>query len=150
MQRRNAMGVPVQAIIVAERVQGELLATMNIDALTSRARQTMFHRLGRTLRLLEQRGLHLYDSKTPNWVVAHDEKVGPTPVIVDVDGVRIWTQPLWPIERLLRSLRDHPQYTPEDSKWVCIGYAPNARLLQESVGGDDENEEEERKLPIGN
>jgi hypothetical protein len=61
----------------------------------------------------------------------HDEKVGPTPVIVDVDGVRVWTRPMWPIERLLRSLRDHPQYTPQDSKWVCIGYAPHARLLQE-------------------
>jgi hypothetical protein len=145
MQRRNSYGLPVQAIIVAEHVRGDLLATMDLDTLPPRARQTLFHRLGRTLRLLEQRGLHLYDSKTPNWVVVHDEKVGPTPVIVDVDGVRVWTQPLWPIERLLRSLRDHPQYTPQDSKWVCIGYAPHARLLQEGV-----DDEEEKQLPIEN
>jgi hypothetical protein len=151
MQRRNRWGVPVEAMMVAERVQGDLLATMDLDTLAPGARQTLFHRLGRTLRLLEERGLYLYDSKSPNWVVVHDEKVGPTPAIVDVDGVRIWAQPLWPIERLLRSLREHPQYTPEDSKWVCIGYAPHARLMQERVDDEgDENEEEEKQLPIEN
>ena len=142
MQRRNAIGMPAEAIIVAERVQGELLATMGLDRLSPRDRVTLFHRLGRTLRLLEQRGRLLYDSKSPNWVVVADEKVGPTPVIVDVDGVRKWARPLWPIERLLRSLRDHPQYTPEDSRWVCIGYAPHARLVQERA--------DERQLQIEN
>ena len=141
MQRRGALGVPVEAMIVAERVQGDLLATMDLDALSPPARQTLFHRLGRTLRILERRDLLLYDSKSPNWVVVHDEKVGPTPVIVDVDGVRRLAPPLWPIERLLRSLREHPQYTPEDSKWVCIGYAPKARLLQEGVNDAADNDD---------
>jgi tRNA A-37 threonylcarbamoyl transferase component Bud32 len=152
MQRRNALGVPVKGIIVSERVQGELLATMDLGALPPRPRATLFYRLGRTLRLLEQRGLLQYDSKSPNWVVVVDEKRGPVPVIVDVDGIRRWTPPLWPIERLLRSLRDHEQYTPEDSKWVCIGYAPHARLVQESAQDrvDDDDEEEEKQLPIEN
>jgi hypothetical protein len=131
MQRRNAFGIPVQAVIVSERVHGDLLATMNFDALTPRDRVTLFHRLGRTLRLIERRGRLLYDSKSPNWVVLADEKIGPTPVIVDVDGLRQFAPPMWPIDRLLRSLREHPQYTPEDSRWVCIGYAPRARLYQE-------------------
>jgi hypothetical protein len=145
MQRRGALGVPVDAIIVAERVQGDLLATMDLDAMPPRDRQTLFHRLGRTLRILERRGLLLYDSKSPNWVVVRDEKVGPTPVIVDVDGVRKLTPPLWPIERLLRSLREHKQYTPEDSKWVCIGYAPNAPLLQETPAEDEPADEQEER-----
>jgi hypothetical protein len=152
MQRRNGLGIPVQAVIVSERVQGELLATMDLDALPPRARVTLFHRLGRTLRLLEQRGRLLYDSKSPNWVVVADEKVGPTPVIVDVDGLRQFAPPMWPIDRLLRSLREHPQYTPEDSRWVCTGYAPQARLVQEDVAHDenDGDEEEEKRLPIEN
>ena len=144
MQRRNALGIPVQAIIVSERVRGDLLATMNFDALEPRSRVTLFHRLGRTLRLLEQRGRLLYDSKSPNWIVVHDEKVGPVPVIVDVDGVRQWTPPMWPIDRLLRSLREHPQYTPEDSRWVCLGYAPRAKLVREmpeSEASDDQDDD---------
>jgi tRNA A-37 threonylcarbamoyl transferase component Bud32 len=131
MQRRNALGIPVQAVIVSERVQGELLATMDFDALPPRDRVTLFHRLGRTLRLIERRGRLLYDSKSPNWVVLADDKVGPTPVIVDVDGLRQFAPPMWPIDRLLRSLREHPRYTPEDSRWVCVGYAPRARLYEE-------------------
>jgi hypothetical protein len=153
MQRRNALGIPVQAIIVSERVQGELLATMNFDDLSPRSRVTLFHRLGRTLRQLEQRGRLLYDSKSPNWVVVADERVGPMPVIVDVDGLRQFAPPMWPIDRLLRSLREHPQYTPEDSKWVCIGYAPRARLVRESAArdeNDDEDEPEEKQLPVEN
>jgi hypothetical protein len=135
MQRRNALGIPVQAVIVSERVQGELLATMDFDALPPRDRVTLFHRLGRTLRLIERRGRLLYDSKSPNWVVAADEHVGPTPVIVDVDGLRQFGPPMWPIDRLLRSLREHPQYTPEDSRWVCVGYAPRARLVRDGDAG---------------
>jgi hypothetical protein len=136
MQRRNALGIPVQAIIVSERVPGELLATMDFDALEPPDRVTLFHRLGRTLRSIERRGRLLYDSKSPNWVVLADDKVGPTPVIVDVDGLRQFAPPMWPIDRLLRSLREHPQYTPEDSRWVCVGYAPHARLYQEGARPD--------------
>jgi hypothetical protein len=44
---------------------------------------------------------------------------------------------MWPIDRLLRSMREHPQYTPEDSRWLCLGYAPRARLLRENA--DDTN-----------
>jgi hypothetical protein len=88
-------GDPAEAVIVSQRVQGDLLAKMDFDRLAPRDRMTLFHRLGRTLRLLERDGLLLYDSKAVNWVVIDDEKRGPTPVIVDVDGLRRWAPPLW-------------------------------------------------------
>ena len=104
-------------------------------------RRTLFHRLGRTLRLLERQGLAQYDSKMTNWMIVEDEKLGPVPVVIDVDGIRRLVPPQWPIDRLLRSLREHRQYTPEDSKWVCIGYAPYARLVRE------EREEATTEMP---
>jgi hypothetical protein len=150
MQRRNALGIPVQAIMVSERVNGELLATMDFARVPPRARVTLFHRLGRTLRLLERDGLLLYDSKSPNWVVIDDDKIGPVPVIVDVDGLRKYGPPLWPIDRLLRSLKENPTYTPEDSKWVCYGYAPRARLVRENASPDPADEEDDAGIaPTG-
>jgi hypothetical protein len=52
---------------------------------------------------------------------------------------------MWPIDRLLRSLREHRQYTPEDSKWVCIGYAPYARHARAQIAVDSEQQEPERE-----
>jgi tRNA A-37 threonylcarbamoyl transferase component Bud32 len=124
-------GYVTDALIVFERVQGTLLADADFAAMDEPARQTLFRRLGRTLRVLEQQGLFQYDSKITNWVIADDGKLGPVPVMIDVDGIRKFVPSLWPIERLLRSLRGHKQYTPEDSRWVCMGYAPNGRFVRE-------------------
>ena len=49
-----------------------------------------------------------------------------------VDGIRRITPPMWPIDRLLRSMREHPQYTPADSRELCLGYSPFARLRMET------------------
>jgi hypothetical protein len=48
-----------------------------------------------------------------------------------VDGIRKiqWTR--WSIDRLLRAMRAHAQYTPNDSFWLCKGYAPFARMARE-------------------
>jgi len=139
MQRR-VLGYTVDSIIIFERVRGTQLSDLDLDALTPQARQDLFRRLGRTLRLLESQGLRQYDSKFTNWIIVDDPKVGPTPVIVDVDGIRKITPPLWPIDRLLRSMRDHPHYRPTDSRELCLGYAPFAKLTREKPG--DEQEEE--------
>jgi len=48
-------------------------------------------------------------------MIVPDPRLGPVPVVIDVDGIRKITPPMWPIDRLLRSLREHPQYTPADS-----------------------------------
>jgi tRNA A-37 threonylcarbamoyl transferase component Bud32 len=132
LMERRRLGYVTDSLIVFERVNGTLLADADFSAMDDLSRQTLFHRLGRTLRLLEQQGLAQYDSKMSNWIIVPDEKLGPVPLMIDVDGIRKIVPPLWPIDRLLRSLREHRQYTPQDSKWVCIGYAPHGRFVRES------------------
>jgi hypothetical protein len=72
-----------------------------------------------------------FDSKASNWIVAPDEVRGTTPVLVDVDGVRCDRWDTFGIRRLLRSMREHRQYTPADSLALCRGYAPFTRMERE-------------------
>jgi hypothetical protein len=65
------------------------------------------------------------DAKSTNWIVFGDgTPAGPAPVLVDVDGVRHYRWATAGILRLLRAMKQHPQYTPEDSLALCQGYAP--------------------------
>jgi hypothetical protein len=104
-----------------------LLANANLSAMEACSRRRLFHRLGRTLRLLEDQGLSQYDSKTSNWVIVQDDQLGPVPVMIDVDGIRRIVPRRWPIRRLLRSLREHKQFTEQDERWLLLGYAPRER-----------------------
>lgn len=131
VMEKRSLGHVSDSVIVFERVSGKQMSDVELDALSSTARQDLFRRLGRTLRRLEETGLRQYDSKSTNWIIADDPKLGPVPIIVDVDGIRKITPPMWPIERLLRSMREHPQYTPADSRELCFGYAPYAKLTRE-------------------
>jgi hypothetical protein len=63
--------------------------------------------------------------------VRDDPVLGPSPVLIDVDGVRQRRWIALGIRRLLRSLRDHRQYTPADSLALCQGYAPYSRVAME-------------------
>ncbi|HYO10292.1 MAG TPA: lipopolysaccharide kinase InaA family protein [Tepidisphaeraceae bacterium] len=146
---RRTLGYPIDSLIVLERVPGRQLADLDLSALSPAARQDLFRRLGRTLRRLEEQGLRQYDSKFTNWIVNDDPKRGPVPVVIDVDGIRRITPPMWPIDRLLRSLRDHPQYAPEDSRQLCLGYAPFARLAQEPAGTDQVDDDEDEAGAAG-
>ena len=53
--------------------------------------------------------------------------------LIDVDGVRHYSWRGEGIRRLLRSMRDHPQYTPADSLALCRGYAPWAKVVQNEI-----------------
>jgi tRNA A-37 threonylcarbamoyl transferase component Bud32 len=94
-------------------------------------RETLFRRTGRTLRRIEQSGFSHFDAKSSNWMVLEDARTGPQPVLVDVDGIRKRQWIALGLHRLLRSMRDHPQYTPADSLALCQGYAPFAKLSRE-------------------
>ena len=133
LMQRRVLGYAADAMIVFERVEGTMLSDIQLEEMDAGSRSTLFRRLGRTLRSLEQQGLMQYDPKMSNWMIRPDEELGPVPVMIDVDGIHDiwWRRPMWSIERLLRSLRDHRQYTPADSKELCLGYAPFARLVQE-------------------
>ncbi len=136
MMERRVLGYVVDQVIVFERVAGSTLDRCDLDSLPGDQRQRLFMRCGRLLRRLEEDGLYHYDAKASNWIVRPDDVRGPSPVLIDVDGIRRVRWIALGIERLLRSMRDHEQYTPEDSLHLCRGYAPFARIGQEPEDED--------------
>ena len=131
LMERRVLGYVVDTLIVYERVEGELLAQANLDTMRPHDRDTLFRRLGRALRRLEETGLAQVDAKSSNWLIVDDERRGPVPVAIDVDGIRRYWGAPDAIRRLLRSMKDHPQYTVADSLALCQGYAPRASVPRE-------------------
>jgi tRNA A-37 threonylcarbamoyl transferase component Bud32 len=136
LMEKRVLGYVTDSVIVFEKIEGVNLALADLDTMGDEERRSFFHRCGRLLRKLEADGLYHWDAKASNFMVARDVKGKATPVLVDVDGIRAiqWTRSS--IERLLRSLREHKQYTPEDSFWLCRGYAPFARIEREKEEDD--------------
>jgi hypothetical protein len=126
---RKICSYAVDAVIVFQRVPGPTLAEVNLDELSANDRQTLFRRAGRTLHQIEQFGFSHFDAKASNWIVQSDEILGPRPILIDVDGIRRRRWIALGIERLLKSMRQHPQYTPEDSLNLCRGYAPYSQMV---------------------
>ena len=91
----------------------------------------LFRRAGRTLRKIDDQGFAHLDAKSTNFIVFEDDRVGPTPVLVDMDGIRRRSSPATGIQRLLRAMKRHAQYTVADSLALCQGYAPFARMEPE-------------------
>jgi tRNA A-37 threonylcarbamoyl transferase component Bud32 len=123
MQRRR-LGYITDSVIVFERVTGSTLSSVDLNGMSADDREMLMRRTGGILRKIDQLGLGHFDAKASNWIVREDEKLGAGPVLVDVDGIRFRRWPALGISRLLRSMRDHPQYTVEDSLALCQGYAP--------------------------
>src|SRR4029078_5394399 len=113
-------------------------------------RDMLFRRTGRLLRLIERFGFSHFDAKSSNWIVLADESRGETPVLIDPDGIRRRRWIALGIERLLKSMRNHRQYRPEDSLALCQGYAPWSRFEREE--GDEENDQAPmtHKAPMAN
>ena len=113
---------------IFERVPGESLDQVDLASISANNRDMLFRRAGRYLRIIEKTGYVHYDSKSTNWIVYQDAAHGAIPVMIDVDGIRplnYWLQ-LWGIRRILRAMKQHPQYTPADSVALCEGFAPRA------------------------
>lgn len=139
---KRVLGYVVDSLIVFERLSGKTLAQFDLDAHTPEARDTLFRRLGTILRRIDSMGFGHFDAKATNWIVIEDEKLGPTPVMIDADGIRHYPTAGMGMQRLLRAMRDHPQYTPADSLSLCLGYAPFGRI---GVEGADQAEEHETR-----
>jgi tRNA A-37 threonylcarbamoyl transferase component Bud32 len=139
LMEKRSFGHVTDSLIVLEKMAGQPLSMLDLDSLGGSNREKLFHRLGRTLRKLERLGFTHFDAKATNWIIQNDPIHGPTPILIDVDGVRHYAWRGAGIERLLRSMKDHQQYTPADSLALCRGYAPRARLVQEhsAEGADD-------------
>ena len=106
---------------------------MKLDEMGAADREVLFRRTGKILRKVEQFGFSHFDAKASNWIVRSDAVTGPQPILVDVDGIRRRQWVALGIQRLLRSMREHGQYTPADSLALCQGYAPNSRMMREGA-----------------
>lgn len=131
LMERRRLGYVVDTLIVFERVPGPTLAKADLDVIAPARRDMLFRRTGRILRKIESLGFSHFDAKASNWIVMPDAKCGESPVLIDIDGIRQRRWIALGIQRLLKSLRSHPQYTPVDSLALCQGYAPWTRMEQE-------------------
>jgi tRNA A-37 threonylcarbamoyl transferase component Bud32 len=134
LMERRTLGYVTRAIAVFERVPGSTLDATDLNTLTDRA--SFFSRCGRILRRIEQTGLAHTDAKSSNWIVLPDRQ---SPVLIDSYGVRrlTYSRQLCGIRRLLRAMKNHPQFTPDDSLSLCTGFAPiTVPVLTETQAGE--------------
>lgn len=137
MEKRR-FGYITDSLIIFERVPGPTLRKVDLNALTPQRREMLFRRAGRILRTIDNTGMSHFDAKASNWIVRDDPKLGPWPVLVDSDAVRFRRWPALGIQRLLRSMKEHEQYTPQDSLALCLGYSPYSAPAREE--GQDSSE----------
>jgi tRNA A-37 threonylcarbamoyl transferase component Bud32 len=134
LMEKRTLGYVTDAITVYERIPGHTLDHPLFSRLPREHYHQILHRAGRLLRRLENSNLFLYDAKATNWIIRHDEQLGPIPMLIDVDGVRRIRQSPGGLRRLLRSLHENPHhpFSPPDAQALLRGYAPfaTARQLQ--------------------
>jgi tRNA A-37 threonylcarbamoyl transferase component Bud32 len=145
LMENRKFGYMTDAIVIFERVPGPTLATADLDALPSPARDMLFRRTGRLLRRIDQLGFAHFDAKASNWIVFTDPHRGPMPVLIDPDGIRRRRWLALGIRRLLRSMQEHPQYTIPDSLALAQGYAPRARMFKPE---DEHSESPDSSSPL--
>lgn len=131
VMEKRTLGYVTDSLIVFERVPGPTLRRVELDAIDPVPRDVLFRRTGRILRAIDETGLSHFDAKASNWIVRADEKLGPSPVMIDPDAVRFRRWMALGIRRLLRSMKEHEQYTVTDSLSLCLGYAPYSLPAQE-------------------
>lgn len=132
MEQRTA-GYVRDAVVVLGFIPGPTLATVNLDALPIEMRDNLMRRTGAILRRVDSLGFTHTDAKSTNWIAYEDPVLGPTPVMIDADALRHYRWSLLGLHRLLKAMRQHPQYTPADSKALCQGYAPASPLVSDQA-----------------
>jgi tRNA A-37 threonylcarbamoyl transferase component Bud32 len=152
MMEKRSMGYVTDALIISERIEGQTLASPCWRERGVDEYHELLRRTGRLLRQLEQTGLYLYDAKAENWMVREDEVLGPTPMLIDVDSVRLLNQG-GGLPRLLRSLRENQQleFSRADALALVRGYAPFATANElERLCGVETARANISKLPAAN
>jgi hypothetical protein len=135
LMERRVMGYVVDSMLVCEKIEGRTLSSPGVkESLGTPQYHCLLHRCGALLRRLEQGGLFLYDAKADNWMVREDDRLGPVPLLVDVDSVR-WLRPRGGLQRLLRSLRESGplEFTQADADALVRGYTPFAAAGQRAL-----------------
>jgi tRNA A-37 threonylcarbamoyl transferase component Bud32 len=137
LMEKRRLGYVTDAVIVFERIEGKTLFHTDLDQMSELNRDKAFRRAGRILRRIDQAGFAHLDAKSTNFILHPDDQLGPVPVLVDMDGIRRRTWYVGAgIERLLRAMKKHPQYTATDSLALCQGYAPFSPLQHEETSGE--------------
>jgi tRNA A-37 threonylcarbamoyl transferase component Bud32 len=130
---RRRLGYVTDSLIIFERVPGPTLTRVDLDAIEPDRRDMLLRRAGRILRELERQGFAHFDAKPSNWIVREDDKLGPMPILIDVDGIRRRRWIMLGIRRLLKGMQENKHYSPADSYSLCKGYAPAAPLYREGA-----------------
>jgi hypothetical protein len=137
LMERRKFGYVVDALFIFERIPGQTLSSPEWARYGVEKYHQLLRRTGRVLRKLEQAGLNLYDAKAENWMIRSDDMLGPTPMVIDVDGIRRIRQ-RGGLRRLLRSLRENSRvpFNANDALALALGYAPfaNRQQLEELCG----------------
>ncbi len=128
---RRKLGYVTDSLIIFERVPGPTFPRADLNAMSDDQRDLLFRRTGRILRTIEREGFAHFDAKASNWIVRPDDKLGPSPVLIDVDGIRRRRWIALGIRRLLKSMHENKAYSPADSFSLCKGYASHAKLYVE-------------------
>jgi tRNA A-37 threonylcarbamoyl transferase component Bud32 len=133
LMEKRTLGYVTDSIIVFDRVDGPTLAEIKLDEMSATSRDRLFDRVGRILRRIETLGFTHMDAKSTNWMIfSSTSPARPQPVLVDLDGVRHYRWETAGILRLLRAMKQHPQYTVADSLALCTGYAPRSVPMVEN------------------
>src|SRR5690606_31378019 len=133
---KRLMGYVTDALMVFERIDGPTLAEIDLEGLSPEDRQNLFRRSGRLLREMERDGLFHWAAKPWNFIIRWDDRLGPEPMLIDVDGIHGFQYTRFALHRLLRGMKEQPQYTPADSFELCMGYAPFAQIGREERSPD--------------
>lgn len=141
VMERRVMGYPIESVAVFEKVPGTPLNQVDLSIMSLDEREMFFRRCGRILRRIEDTGLSHTDAKSSNWIVYRPEAetdtyqptTGARPILVDAYGIRNlnYFLQLFGIHRLLRAMKDHPQYTPLDSLHICQGFSPRSTVPED-------------------
>src|SRR5207302_7680220 len=111
VMERRTLGYVTDAVLICERVAGQTLAHASLDNYSGEQRDMLLRRTGRILRAIEHHGFSHFDAKASNWIVYDDDRLGPTPVMIDIDGIRHRRWAALGIRRLLKSMHENPHYT---------------------------------------
>jgi len=132
LMEKRRFGYATDSLIVFERIPGQPLSWPFWSQSGPDQYHNLLHRVGRLLRKLESTRLFLYDAKAENWMIRDDPALGPTPMLIDVDGIRRIKIAIGGFNRLLRSLRQNPAvpFTRDDALALAQGYCPFGSTAQ--------------------
>lgn len=111
-------------LVLFERIPGTNIDRLDLDELSTSARQDLLRQVGAVLRDTERHGFVHRDAKATNWMAFPDAAGAFRPVMLDCYGVRRFGGRRAGLRRFLKALSRHRAFKAQDAASVCDGYAP--------------------------